>query len=77
MYIEDDMLKLPCILSQLQHEKQESGMRQNLEGEGKEMLMEYEQKRRGFSSASSSCLSKPLGTWLALATPNPHLHKRG
>ncbi|XP_031280233.1 protein DYAD-like [Pistacia vera] len=46
-------------------------MRQTVGGERKEILMDCEQKRRGCSSTSSS------SSWLALATPNPPLHKRG
>ncbi|XP_044468578.1 protein DYAD-like [Mangifera indica] len=65
-------------VSCLQAEKQEGGTRQlTLEGERKERLMKSEQKRRGCSTSSSSCLSKVVGTWLAFATPNPTLHKRG
>ncbi|XP_031261203.1 protein DYAD-like [Pistacia vera] len=57
-------------VSFLQLEKQEDATRQTMGGERKEILMECEKKRRGCSSTSSS-------PWLALATPNPLLHKRG
>ncbi|XP_031266939.1 protein DYAD-like [Pistacia vera] len=58
-------------VSFLQPEKQEDATRQTVGGERKEILMECGQKRRGCSSTSSS------SPWLALATPNPLLHKWG
>ncbi|KAJ0099178.1 hypothetical protein Patl1_20739 [Pistacia atlantica] len=63
---------ITAAVSFLQPEKQEDATtRQTVGGERKEILMECEQKRRGCSSTSSS------SPWLAVATPNPLLHKRG
>ncbi|KAJ0043766.1 hypothetical protein Pint_18018 [Pistacia integerrima] len=71
--IEGQMMEVSLSLRgiELQPEKQEDAMRQTVGGERKEILMDCEQKRRGCSSTSSS------SSWLALATPNPPLHKRG